>query len=307
MTKALDPHDLYTIVRTPDLIDPVMVVHFDGWIDAGQSAGLAARHLIEVTGAELLAPFDSEWLLDHRARRPIMHILDGVNTSIDWPKIELLAGRDENDRDVLILSGAEPDHNWRAFTTAVVELADRFGVQRVIGMGAYPAAVPHSRASRLTITSPAVGLARSNAGQATLDVPAGIAAVLEHGFHDAGLDALTLWAQVPHYIPAGPYPAATQALIEGLRDSGDLAVSIGTLAEAALSTRNRLDDLIGAESSHQEMLAELEQQYDELDPSTETLPTSDELAEQVEQFLRSHDDTEGSGESDDDTNGDAPG
>ena len=63
-----------------------------------------------------------------------MHIVDGVSTSVDWPTIELTAGRDDNDRDVLILSGAEPDHNWRAFSTAVVELAggnafvDRAGV-----------------------------------------------------------------------------------------------------------------------------------------------------------------------------------
>ena len=290
MTKAIDPHDLYTVVRTPDLIDPVLVVHFDGWIDAGQSAGLAARHLIEVSGAELLVQFDTEWLLDHRARRPIMHIVDGVNTAIDWPTIEMLAGRDENDRDVLILSGAEPDHNWRAFTAAVVGLADRFGVRRVIGMGAYPAAVPHTRSSRLTITSPTVDLARSNVGQATLDVPAGIAAVLEHGFDAADIEALTMWAQVPHYIPSGPYPAATQALIEGLRESGELALSIGTLAEGALSTRNRLDELISAEASHQDMLSELERQHDQMDPTTDTLPTSDELAAEVEQFLRSHDD-----------------
>jgi predicted ATP-grasp superfamily ATP-dependent carboligase len=289
MTKAIEPTDLFTVLRTPDLLDPVLIVHFDGWIDAGQSAGLAARHLIEVTGAEPIVEFDTEWLLDHRARRPTMHIVDGVNAGIDWPTIEITSGRDSEDRDILILSGAEPDHNWRAFVTAVLGLADRFGVRRVVGMGAYPAAVPHTRDSRLTITSPTVDLARSNEARATLDVPAGISAALEQAFDKAGIEALTMWAQVPHYIPAGPYPAATQALIEGLDDAAGVKVESGSLGERALAARNRLDELVSDEASHKAMLVELERQHDDLDHEGGTLPTSDELAAEVEQFLRTQD------------------
>ena len=229
-----------------------------------------------------------------------MHIVDGVSTGIDWPKIDISAGRDANDRDVLILSGAEPDHNWRAFTTAVVDLADRFGVRRAVAMGAYPAAVPHTRPSRLTITSPTVDLARSNEQQATLDVPAGMAAVLEQALDAAGIEALTLWAQVPHYIPPGPYPAATQALIEGLEESAGVTVASGELGERALATRNRLDELVSDEASHKAMLSELERQHDQLGHDGETLPTSDELAAEVEQFLRSQDDEPTSGEDDND-------
>lgn len=292
MTKAVDPTDLYTVLRTPDLIDPVLIVHFDGWIDAGVSAGAAVRHLVEVTGADTLVEFDTEWLLDHRARRPTMHILDGVNAGIDWPTIEIATGRDTNDRDVLVLHGAEPDHNWRAFTTAIVDLADRFGVRRAVALGAYPAAVPHTRPSRLTITSPTVDLARSNEPRATLDVPAGISAVLEHAFDAAGIEAMTVWAQVPHYIPPGPYPAATQALIEGLEETAGVRVPSGELGERALTTRNHLDELVSDEASHKAMLAELERQHDEYGHGGETLPTSDELAAEVEQFLRSQDDDE---------------
>ncbi|MEQ8842527.1 MAG: PAC2 family protein [Acidimicrobiales bacterium] len=293
MTKSIDPTDLYTVLRTPDLIDPVLIVHFDGWIDAGVSAGAAVRHLVDATGADPLVDFDTEWLIDHRARRPMMHIVDGVNARVDWPKIELAAGRDENDRDVLILHGAEPDHNWRSFTTAVVDLADRFGVRRVAAMGAYPAAVPHTRATRLTITSPRVDLARSNQQRATLDVPAGLSAVLELAFDAADIEALTLWAQVPHYIPPGPYPAATQALIEGLDEAAGVSATTGDLSERALNTRTRLDELVSDEDTHRAMLLELENQHDQFGHDGETLPTSDELAAEVEQFLRAQDDSNG--------------
>jgi predicted ATP-grasp superfamily ATP-dependent carboligase len=289
MTKAIDPTDLYTMLRTPDLLDPALIVHFDGWIDAGQSGGNAARHLIDVTNAEPLVQFDTEWLLDHRARRPIVHIIDGVTSGVDWPTIEVSAGRDSLDRDVLILSGAEPDHNWRTFVQAVVALAGHWGVHRVVGMGAYPAAVPHTRPTRLTVTSPTAELARSSEPRATLDVPAGLATVLEQEFNSAGVEALTMWAQVPHYIPGGPYPAASLALIEGLEEFAGVTVDSGPLGEQALGTRNRLDELVAGEDSHQAMLGELERQHDQSGHAGDSLPTSDELAAEVEQYLRTQD------------------
>ncbi|NIR36726.1 MAG: PAC2 family protein [Actinobacteria bacterium] len=293
MSRRAEPEDLYTVVRTVDLLDPVLVVHFDGWIDAGQSAAAAAQHLIRTTGAEPLVRFDTEWLVDHRARRPTMHIVDGVNAGIDWPTIEMTAGRDLDDRDVIILSGAEPDHNWRSFIEAVEGLVEQFGVRRMVGLGAYPAAVPHTRPARLTITSPTVDLARSNEPRATLDVPAGVAATVEAALDAAGVEAFTMWAQVPHYIPAAAYPPATLALVEGLAENAGVRVDPGPLSEMSLTARNRLDRLIADEESHKEMLTELERRHDETTPSDETLPTSDELAAQIEQFLRTQDgDTE---------------
>ena len=289
MSRRAEPADLYTVVRIPDLLDPVLIVHFDGWIDAGQSAAAAAQHLAQATGAEPIVRFDTEWLLDHRARRPTMHIVEGVNAGIDWPTIEMTAGRDLDDHDVVVLRGAEPDHNWRTFIDAVLGLADQLGVRRVVGLGAYPAAVPHTRAARLTITSPTVDLARSNEPRATLDVPAGVAATIEAAADAAGLEAFTMWAQVPHYIPAATYPPATLALVEGLAESAGVRVDTGRLSEMALAARNRLDQLIAGEDAHKDMLAELERRHDEMTPSTETLPTSDELAAQIEQFLRSQD------------------
>lgn len=295
----IDPTDLYTVLRAPDLLDPVLVVHFDGWIDAGMSAGAAARHLVEVSGADPLVTFDTELLIDHRARRPTMHLVEGVNTGIDWPTVQIDAGRDADDHDVLVLHGAEPDHNWRSFIAAVAALADRFGVRRLVALGAYPAAVPHTRPSRLTITSPSVDLSRSVVPRATLDVPAGIAAALEMTLHEAGVDALTLWAQVPHYIPAAPYPAATLALVEGLEDAAGIRCDTGTLREQALATRNRLDRLVAEEASHGEMLAELERQHDELGDEPDEMPNPDDLLAEVEQFLRDHGDGSQSDEGDD--------
>ncbi len=293
MSRPATPEDLYTLLRTTSFDAPALLVHFEGWIDAGQSAALAVTSILDQIEPQILARFETEWLLDHRARRPTMHVVDGVNVGLEWPIIELVAGHDADDNEVLVLHGAEPDHNWRSFVDAVLELAERFNVRRMVGLGAYPAAVPHTRPSRLSVTAARPDLTDIGFANATLDVPAGVESALERAFEARGVDALGLWAQVPHYVSGARYAGAAQALLEGMGQAAGLRFDTTALTQESIATRNRLDALVRSEDSHGEMLAQLEQQHDELTQAGEDLPTSDELAAEVERFLRSQDDDSG--------------
>src|SRR4051794_33998458 len=121
--------DLYEIVERPELDAPVLVLALDGWIDAGVGAANARAALLSHLGPATVAVFDSDQLLDPRARRPTMHLVDGVVTGLTWPSVELQAAKDATGNDILLLVGAEPDHAWRSFTRSVVELAQAFGVR----------------------------------------------------------------------------------------------------------------------------------------------------------------------------------
>ena len=144
---------LYELHARPPLDRPVLVVGMEGWIDAGLGAATAMATLLGAVNTEPVATFDVDTLLDHRARRPIVRIVDGVNTGLRWPEIQLRGGHDADGHDLLLLLGPEPDHQWRAFTAAVGELATSFGVGLVIGLGAFPAPVPHTRPARLASTA----------------------------------------------------------------------------------------------------------------------------------------------------------
>src|SRR5262249_16002294 len=91
----------------PDGPHPGMVVGLRGWGGAGLGAGKALASLLATIATTTVAVFDSDTLLDHRARRPVMHLSDGINTGLTWPRIELRAGRDRAGRDLLLLMGAE--------------------------------------------------------------------------------------------------------------------------------------------------------------------------------------------------------
>ncbi len=293
-----DPALLYTLHERPDLDSPVLVVALEGWIDAGLGAAAAAQALVADLRPTSIATFDSDRLLDYRARRPVMHLRDGVNTALTWPGIELYAAKDHSGRDVLLLLGHEPDSLWKQFTEQVVALAVEFGTRLVVGLGAYPFAAPHTRPSRLSTTANSTELAeRLGFLRNSVDVPAGVEAAIERRCAEIGLPAVGLWAQVPHYAASMPYPPASIALIDGLGQAAGLSLRAGSLRQAASEHVVRLDELVSQSDEHREMLHQLEAQADAetaqnagnaaLAPINPTdLPTGDDLAAELERYLR---------------------
>lgn len=285
--------DLAQIRRWPEHLDhPVLVMALEGWIDAGLGGGTAMSALLSEMSSEALATFDGDALIDHRARRPVMRIRNGVNTGLTWPEIVLRWGTDASGRSVLTLSGPEPDLRWRQFTTEVVTLAGRLGVELVVGLGAFPAPVPHTRPVRLAATATSSELAEQVGFlAATIDVPAGIQGSLERGFADAAIPAVGIWARVPHYVAAMPYPAASAALLEQLAGVAGLTVDTSPLHQAATATFDHIQQLIANSEEHTAMVRQLEAQHDQesgagtpFDPGN--LPSGEEIAEELQRFLR---------------------
>jgi hypothetical protein len=286
----VDREPLYELVSRPLLEDPVLVVALDGWIDAGFAAATACAHLVSILDPTVVARFDVDVLVDHRSRRPITHLVEGVNTGLTWPRLELRHGKDPDGRDVLLLLGSEPDVRWRSFCQQVVALAADLGVHLVVGLGAFPAPVPHTRGLRLASTATTPELAARVPVRATLDVPAGAQAAIERSCADAGLPAIGIWAQVPHYLVNMTYPAASAALVDGLADLAGLRLDSTPLHEAAAALGARVDELVAGNPEHVEMVRALEANHDrELGddrPPTGPLPSGDELAAEIERFLR---------------------
>ena len=292
----------YHVREDVQVTSPVLVVTLTGWIDASQSAAGAIAALEEQCHARTIVTFDRDTFIDFRSRRPTMEIRDGHNSRLVWPDTELKVGQDASGRDVLFLSGIEPDSCWMAFAEAVTELAVRYGVSQMVGLGAYPYNTPHTRPSRLSCTTPDVDLLpRLPFLQNSVDVPCGMEAVLEHALHDHSIPAYGLWVQVPHYVSAMSYPAASVALVEGLCQVTGLSITCNGLRGEALLQRTRLDDLVSKNEEHKTMVRQMEQVYDahadddfddggngeaEAPYAGDDLGSGDDLVKEVEEFLR---------------------
>jgi proteasome assembly chaperone (PAC2) family protein len=275
----LAPMPLYRLHDHPDLIAPSLVAAFDGWVDAGGAASSAVGALIE--DATLVASFDPDQLFDYRSRRPTLEIVDGRLAELTWPELTIRQAR-LGERDILVLSGHEPDDRWRTLCDAMVEIAGRLGVAEWVSLGAIPAAVPHTRPVNVLGTATRPDLIRGGVevGPAgVMHVPAAALSALEMAIAAAGIPAVGYFAQVPHYV-SGAYPAAAVELLRALGRHLDVEPPMGSLPDEARQLRLRLDAATALDETSRTYVERLEGMVDEA-----RLPSGDDLISEIERFL----------------------
>ncbi|MBO0806510.1 MAG: PAC2 family protein [Nocardiopsaceae bacterium] len=289
------PEELYELdLATPDVEGAAMLVHLDGFMDAGAAGRLLTEHLLEACGHETVATFDTDRLIDYRSRRPLMTFESGHWSKYEAPSIEVSLLTDTASRPFLLLSGPEPDHEWELFASAVRSLADRVGAGTAISYFGVPMGVPHTRPLGVLTHGTRPGLATGSARlPSRLQVPGSMASLLELRFGEAGRDAVGLAVQVPHYLSQAAYPTAALALLAAVRETGGLDLPDGALREAEEQTNALIDRQIAESDEVADLVRGLEQQWDAATSSEgenllaegEEVPTGDEIAAQFEQFL----------------------
>jgi proteasome assembly chaperone (PAC2) family protein len=266
--------------RPGDLVAPAVVIALDSWVDAGSSATSAAAALAE--GGDRLGDFDPDALFDYRARRPTLEIVDGRTAELTWPELVVRRAR-VGDKDVVVITGAEPDYRWHEVTEAMTSLAADLEVGEWITLGAIPAAVPHTRPVPVLGTASRPDLLRGGVQPGplgTLRVPAACVSVIDHAVAAAGIPAVGYFAQVPHYVN-GAYPPAAVELLTVLGRHLGVEVPLGDLPSQARQLRTRLDTAAALDDTTRQYVERLEAMVDEA-----RLPSGDELISEIERFLR---------------------
>ena len=272
--------DLYRIEHTDRIVEPVAVAALDSWVDAG-SASTTAAELLAPDGV-VVASFDPDLVFDYRARRPTLDIRDGRPAELTWPELTLKWAH-VGERDLLVLTGAEPDYRWRSLAEAVVDLARRYGVAEWISLGSIPAAVPHTRPINVLGTESRPGLLRGGVmpgPDGLLRVPAAAISVLDHAVSSAGIPTVGYFAQIPHYV-TGAYPAAAAELLRLVGLHLDHEFPLADLREEARQLAARLDAATAADETTKTYVERLESMVDEA-----RLPSGDDLIAEIERFLR---------------------
>ena len=282
--------------RAPErLRPPVLVAGFEGWNDAADAASTAAGWLTQHGSSTPLASIDPEEHFDFQSRRPQVELVDGVTRKIAWPENHFFSvGFD--DRDLVVLRGIEPSYRWKSFSRAVTTVAHETGCEMVITFGALLADVPHTRAARITGTATDGELIdRLGLAQSRYEGPTGIVGVLNDYCRTDGVPSVSLWAPVPHYLAAPPNPPATLALLERFAGLAGLTFDLSRLQTTATAWREKVDEVAAGDDDVRNYVSTLEERFDAQtaadgsisDQSWGTnLPSGDELAGEVERFLR---------------------
>ncbi|MCO7272005.1 MULTISPECIES: PAC2 family protein [Cellulosimicrobium] len=266
----------------------VMIAAFEGWNDAGSAATAALQHLHEVWGAEDVDELDPEEYHDFQVNRPVVTTDDDGLREITWPTTTIASATlSPGGRRVVLVHGIEPSMRWRRYCRELLDIAEEHDVRTVVTLGALLADVPHTRPIPMTATSESVGL------QAVLDVepstyegPTGIVGVLQHAAAERGLQSVSLWAAVPHYVAHPPSPKATLAILARIEELLSEPIPLGDLPEDAEAWQHGVDELAAEDAE----IAEYVQQLEEAKDTAELPEASGEaIAREFERYLRRRD------------------
>ncbi|HEX8099596.1 MAG TPA: PAC2 family protein [Actinomycetota bacterium] len=284
--------DYVTFLERPTLDHPPLICAFKGWNDGGEAASIAAQYLKERWEAKKFAELDPEEFFDFQVTRPTVHLDEGVSRVIDWPLGEFSAAS-PGGHDVALFTAGEPNVRWKTFTNSIIDAAKQVGSDLLVTLGAFLTDVPHSRPVPVVgsaadeETARRLGLTRSQ-----YEGPTGIVGVLHDFSIRAGLPSISLWAAVPHYLPAAPNPKAALALVE--RASALLSIPVDTegLRRATSTWEEGVLRLVSESDELGEYVGRLEAAADanvqETKMSEEPLPSGDVIAAELERFLREH-------------------
>jgi proteasome assembly chaperone (PAC2) family protein len=264
----------------PDLRSPVLVVALSGWVDAGMAgAGAAAVLADQLDSARRFGRVDLDDDLDFQSTRPTVQLVDGTTRRVSWPAIDLVAGA--RGRDVVLCVGPEPSLHWKACTAGLVEAARRLGVTRAVMLGGMPAVVSHRRPVSVLATATSPALAQEvGALRADYAGPTGAQTVLQVAMGQAGVPAVGLWAQVPHYVSGNPSPPAIQALLARLQEVAGVEADLGRLDAQADAYLAKVEEGLAERPDVAEVVEAIEA------GNEGELPTGEELASEIERFLR---------------------
>ena len=280
------------IHQIPLLRNPVMVMAFSGWNDAAEGASGAIEHLLSIWREkddeilpQLIADVEPEDFYDFQVNRPQVSIDDSSIRNITWPSTQIFGLEIPSmDRDLVIVTGVEPSMRWKTFATDLLDLADDLEVSLVVTLGSLLADTPHSRPITVTGTGAHPNIAeRLGVSVSKYEGPTGILGIIQDGCMRRGIDAISLWAAVPHYASASPSPKASLALINSLEDFLDVSFPLGTLQEDADDWEKSVDELAAEDTDVAEYVKALEESKDAAE-----LPdvSGDSIAKEFERYLR---------------------
>jgi hypothetical protein len=281
----------------------VLVIAIDGWTDAGLGGTTAAEALRDAFEPQRLGVFDSDALYDYRDRRPQLAIDRGILGEPEWPELTVERLTPPAGPPLILVTGPEPDLGWQALGRDLVRArrarrrpALRRARQRA---RADPAHAPG--AADLHLVRPGPRRAHrppARAGDRARVLPGRDGGAAARRRADDGRAVGPGAPLRRRRVPGGVAGPARAAVTAYLGTPVDLSAFEAPIAE----NRAKLDVAATSSDEVTEHVAQLERLYDaELEAerlsgaldgagtgamSEERVPSADELAAEIERFLK---------------------
>jgi hypothetical protein len=273
-----------------------MLVVLGGMTDAGGVISQLGDYLWEQCAPEEILRFDADLLFDYRARRPFITFDQDHFVDYEAESLTLSLAHDALGSPFLMLTGFEPDFRWEQFVDAMLLLIDEFEVSITLWTIAIPMPVPHTRPIGATVSGTREDLIEARSvWKPTSKLPASVTHLLEYRLYALGEDVAGFALLVPHYLSNTEFPDVLLAALDSFMAATGLIFSTDEVRDASRDFHRQIDRQVADNEESLEMLRGLEARYDSyMEDQTSrsplvhedgTIPTADQLANELERFL----------------------
>jgi proteasome assembly chaperone (PAC2) family protein len=257
-----------------------------GLFDIANVATSALDWMIKERDTTVIADVDPDPFFDFTQERPDVFLDEFDERCIRWPENEFHAIRyPEGARDLVVLNGIEPHLGWNTFTACIVAVARGIGCDLVVSLGAAAEQVPHTRvpfvvgSTTNTDLASVLGLSRPQ-----YQGPTGVAGVMLHMLDEANIPSVSLRVGVPHYLMSAQHPKSAAALLQHLQHVLGVPTDHAQLRDEISRWQELHDAAVEGDPQAATYVRMLEQRHDQV--AENDMPSGDDLAAELEQFLR---------------------
>ena len=210
------------IIQDEQLRDPILLISFRGWSDAGHAASNTLKYLIKQMDAKKIAIIDSEEFVDFSQNRPSV-LMKNNQRYIKWPDSSFYSIKNPNGKnDFIIFLGHEPNFMWNNFNQILQDYCEKNKIVAAISIGALLAETSHTADIKLTGNASQKNLTKElifpYKSMNTYEGPTGMLGVFTNHLINKGIPHGAIWANVPYYLNSITNPKASQAILESLID-----------------------------------------------------------------------------------------
>jgi predicted ATP-grasp superfamily ATP-dependent carboligase len=265
------PHSLLTIHHRPHLKQATLVLAFTGWMDGGDVSTGTISRLVHLLGAKPIAEIDPEpfYILNFPGSmevaamfRPTVQVEEGLIKSLEMPSNTFYANDHAN---LALFIGKEPNLGWRTFGECIALFAKEMNVQRILFVGSFGGAVPHTREPRmyLTCSDPELlgELEQFAARRTAYSGPASFINYLLTKAESGGLKMASLVAEIPSYLE-GTNPMCIEAVTRRLAKILKLPLDLVSLRAASTEWELQVSSAIEQNAELAKTVCKLEEAYD---------------------------------------------
>jgi len=263
--------DKLTIHKKPNFHSPRLLMGFSGWMDGGEvstgTVGCIADKLCAEEFAEInpkgfyIYSFPGSMELTAMFR-PHTKIRDGLIETYEIPENVFLYNEQN---DLILFTGKEPNLNWEEFSECIFSLCDEFGVRTIYFIGSVAGLVPHTREPRLFCsvshkhlkdTFQHYGVKFTN-----YEGPGSIISYLTAQCGKRDLSMVSLVATIPAYVQ-GNNPKCIEAATRRLAGMLELDIELEDLASTSDEFERKLRDVVQEQPELAGNIRKLEEDYD---------------------------------------------